>query len=187
MIFLVNRKILIISRNDRSRRHVPRTIEITVIAVYFYSHIIAFVGSAWPYYYYYKLFKKSIWLFFFHALKVYKIVNDNHKTKTFPTPKQIRGDSQWRLLRRRWPTIVSNVDLAYLSELKFGRVSSDERGERGQQEHDDGQQDEFGLVQKHSALAIVLDLVESGHSVGDVMAPVAGLHRGHSQRFAIRY
>lgn len=65
--------------------------------------------------------------------------------------------------------------ISYLSKLPFGRVSSDERGERGQQKHDDGQQDEFGPVQEHSALAIVLDLVESGHSVGDVVTPMTGL------------
>lgn len=74
----------------------------------------------------------------------------------------------------------------YLSELPFGREPSDERGERGQQEHDDGQQDELGPVEEHAALAVVLDLVERGHAVRYVVTAVPGLQRGHPQRLAVK-
>lgn len=70
--------------------------------------------------------------------------------------------------------------LCYLSELSFGRVPPEKCGERRQQEHDDDEQDEFGPVKEHAALAVVLDLVERGHSIRYVVAPVPGLQRGHS-------
>lgn len=82
---------------------------------------------------------------------------------------------------------VRRTPFRYLFELPFGRVPSDERGERGQQEHDDDQQDEFGPVEEHAALAVVLDLVERGHAVRYVVAPVPGLQRGHPQRLADGY
>lgn len=73
----------------------------------------------------------------------------------------------------------------YLSELPFGRIPADKRRKGGQQEHDDGQQDEFGAVQEHAALPVVFDLVERGHSFRYVVAPVPGLHRRHPQRLAV--
>jgi len=69
--------------------------------------------------------------------------------------------------------------------LPFGRVPSEKRRKRGQQENDDDQQHELGPVEEHSALAVVLDLVERGHAVGYVVAPVPGLQRGHPERFAV--
>lgn len=68
----------------------------------------------------------------------------------------------------------------HLFEFPSGSVSADQRGEHGQQEHDDGQENELGPVQEHAALPVVLDLVERSHPVRYVVAPVPGLQRGHA-------
>jgi len=69
--------------------------------------------------------------------------------------------------------------------LPLGRVPSEKRRKSGQQEDDDDQQHELGPAEEHSALAVILDLVERGNAIGYVVAPVPGLQRGHPQRFAV--
>lgn len=77
--------------------------------------------------------------------------------------------------KTKYNHIVITCYYYYLSELPFCRVPAEERGECGQQEHDNDEQDQLGPVQEHAALAVVLDLVERGHSVRYVVAPVPGL------------